>query len=236
MAKLAERLGSDAATFGYICEMAATESARSSSRPSPRAGSIYVPLRFLLSSPFGDWRGNDRRLTTPARSFGLERPNSSNRYELKNLERARRIERPTLTLARLCSTPELRPRSKWTRVMAEGPGKVKWRQVSRQGKFPKNFKACRPFPALPVRRATSVDFRGEGRPRERTAQLDPPLRPSAGGTLQSHTTGSAGALDADTVIAVVSFSRAIERILPPGHARLTAAARSALSAAHCIAW
>src|SRR5262245_19463871 len=27
------------------------------------------------------------------------------------LERARRFERPTLTLARLCSTPELRPRS-----------------------------------------------------------------------------------------------------------------------------
>lgn len=26
-----------------------------------------------------------------------------------NLERARRFERPTLTLARLCSTPELRP-------------------------------------------------------------------------------------------------------------------------------
>ena len=32
---------------------------------------------------------------------------------LKDLERARRIERPTLTLARLCSTPELRPHSKW---------------------------------------------------------------------------------------------------------------------------
>ena len=31
---------------------------------------------------------------------------------LRNLERARRIERPTLTLARLCSTPELRPHSK----------------------------------------------------------------------------------------------------------------------------
>ena len=31
---------------------------------------------------------------------------------LEKLERARRIERPTLTLARLCSTPELRPRSK----------------------------------------------------------------------------------------------------------------------------
>jgi hypothetical protein len=28
---------------------------------------------------------------------------------LEKLERARRIERPTLTLARLCSTPELRP-------------------------------------------------------------------------------------------------------------------------------
>ena len=32
---------------------------------------------------------------------------------LENLERARRIERPTLTLARLCSTPELRPHSKF---------------------------------------------------------------------------------------------------------------------------
>ena len=32
---------------------------------------------------------------------------------LEDLERARRIERPTLTLARLCSTPELRPHSKW---------------------------------------------------------------------------------------------------------------------------
>src|SRR5512135_3713778 len=31
---------------------------------------------------------------------------------MRILERARRIERPTLTLARLCSTPELRPRSK----------------------------------------------------------------------------------------------------------------------------
>src|SRR6201985_3272865 len=30
----------------------------------------------------------------------------------EKLERARRIERPTLTLARLCSTPELRPHSK----------------------------------------------------------------------------------------------------------------------------
>ena len=30
------------------------------------------------------------------------------------MERARRFERPTLTLARLCSTPELRPRSKCT--------------------------------------------------------------------------------------------------------------------------
>src|SRR5690349_20599440 len=30
---------------------------------------------------------------------------------LEYLERARRFERPTLTLARLCSTPELRPRS-----------------------------------------------------------------------------------------------------------------------------
>ena len=34
------------------------------------------------------------------------------RKSLKKLERARRIERPTLTLARLCSTPELRPRSR----------------------------------------------------------------------------------------------------------------------------
>src|SRR5579871_3082366 len=31
----------------------------------------------------------------------------------EKLERARRIERPTLTLARLCSTPELRPHSKF---------------------------------------------------------------------------------------------------------------------------
>ena len=30
---------------------------------------------------------------------------------VNQLERARRFERPTLTLARLCSTPELRPRS-----------------------------------------------------------------------------------------------------------------------------
>src|SRR6476469_3251545 len=36
------------------------------------------------------------------------------------LERARRFERPTLTLARLCSTPELRPRSKsWDGVIAQ---------------------------------------------------------------------------------------------------------------------
>src|SRR5712664_75330 len=52
---------------------------------------------------------------------------SSNRQRLTtliplgNLERARRFERPTLTLARLCSTPELRPRSKWERYRpAEG--------------------------------------------------------------------------------------------------------------------
>ena len=39
---------------------------------------------------------------------------------LGNLERARRFERPTLTLARLCSTPELRPRSKsWDGVIAQ---------------------------------------------------------------------------------------------------------------------
>src|SRR5215469_3364179 len=36
------------------------------------------------------------------------------------LERARRFERPTLTLARLCSTPELRPRSKGIGFMARG--------------------------------------------------------------------------------------------------------------------
>lgn len=43
--------------------------------------------------------------------------NGDNRLILsdKNLERARRIERPTLTLARLCSTPELRPQSKFGR-------------------------------------------------------------------------------------------------------------------------
>ena len=40
------------------------------------------------------------------------RPATANRTRSEweeNLERARRIERPTLTLARLCSTPELRP-------------------------------------------------------------------------------------------------------------------------------
>src|SRR5205085_6701441 len=42
-----------------------------------------------------------------------------------DLERARRIERPTLTLARLCSTPELRPQSKWTGVMAFSPQRFK---------------------------------------------------------------------------------------------------------------
>ncbi len=34
---------------------------------------------------------------------------SINFRDLVHLERARRFERPTLTLARLCSTPELRP-------------------------------------------------------------------------------------------------------------------------------
>ena len=50
---------------------------------------------------------------------------------IKNLERARRIERPTLTLARLCSTPELRPRSKWTVVMTNPPGRVNSLGISR---------------------------------------------------------------------------------------------------------
>ncbi len=31
-------------------------------------------------------------------------------FKVYQMERARRFERPTLTLARLCSTPELRPR------------------------------------------------------------------------------------------------------------------------------
>ena len=49
-----------------------------------------------MSRPFG---------LNPVRPEGLE-------YALARetlLERARRFERPTLTLARLCSTPELRP-------------------------------------------------------------------------------------------------------------------------------
>jgi hypothetical protein len=48
------------------------------------------------------------------------------RKPLNRLERARRIERPTLTLARLCSTPELRPRSRRMGVMAQGgrPGQA----------------------------------------------------------------------------------------------------------------
>src|SRR5689334_23623516 len=41
-----------------------------------------------------------------------------------NLERARRIERPTLTLARLCSTPELRPQSKLVGVY--GPARPRF--------------------------------------------------------------------------------------------------------------
>ncbi len=37
------------------------------------------------------------------------------------LERARRFERPTLTLARLCSTPELRPHSVSVRILYKSP-------------------------------------------------------------------------------------------------------------------
>jgi hypothetical protein len=39
-----------------------------------------------------------------------------------NLERARRFERPTPTLARLCSTPELRPRSVGARTPRDQEG------------------------------------------------------------------------------------------------------------------
>src|SRR5579862_4156457 len=43
----------------------------------------------------------------------FRRPHDNSLKSLEKLERARRIERPTLTLARLCSTPELRPHSKF---------------------------------------------------------------------------------------------------------------------------
>ena len=41
---------------------------------------------------------------------------------LENLERANGFEPSTLTLARLCSTPELRPRSKLGGVIAQASG------------------------------------------------------------------------------------------------------------------
>ncbi len=44
------------------------------------------------------------------RSQKSERPHPKMRPFRFRMERARRFERPTLTLARLCSTPELRPR------------------------------------------------------------------------------------------------------------------------------
>ena len=63
----------------------------------------------------------------------------------KPLERARRIERPTLTLARLCSTPELRPRSKGTRVMARTPALFKGLAF---GAAPARKTPCRLAPRL----------------------------------------------------------------------------------------
>lgn len=91
-----------------------------------------------------------------------------------DLERARRIERPTLTLARLCSTPELRPRSKWSAVMAEASGKVNSREAAQWAKFPKDFKG---------RADCSVEATGRGAARaaisgKATATMRPgPLSP-----------------------------------------------------------
>ena len=50
------------------------------------------------------------------------------------MERARRFERPTLTLARLCSTPELRPHSvgeALNRISRPAPQEVKWKKMVR---------------------------------------------------------------------------------------------------------
>src|SRR6185437_8760916 len=49
----------------------------------------------------------------PGKCCGAATDGHEQQWAGSNLERARRIERPTLTLARLCSTPELRPRSKF---------------------------------------------------------------------------------------------------------------------------
>ncbi len=46
-------------------------------------------------------------------------------FAVIQLERARRFERPTLTLARLCSTPELRPHRLDMRLIVRGRGACK---------------------------------------------------------------------------------------------------------------
>src|ERR1700753_1771821 len=76
-------------------------------------------------------------------------------FSWENLERARRIERPTLTLARLCSTPELRPQSKWRAVMTNRLWKVKCRTGPCVLKKSRYFNASQGF--SPRRRVRGVN-------------------------------------------------------------------------------
>ncbi len=107
---------------------------------------------------------------------------------LKNLERARRIERPTLTLARLCSTPELRPRSQVGRGLSPRDGKDSTAKI--RPWFPKrclpraSIAQCADSPAGPMspspslhERPLTIAARPDGaRGREATSGGDHPAR------------------------------------------------------------
>ena len=73
-----------------------------------------MPIRSISASSLAltkAVRDEDHRFR-PGRASELPQLGNEADGSATNLERARRIERPTLTLARLCSTPELRPQSK----------------------------------------------------------------------------------------------------------------------------
>ncbi len=58
------------------------------------------------------------------------------------MERARRFERPTLTLARLCSTPELRPHRSDGREISEGRGPCKGKNAPLGRIYPRTAAAA----------------------------------------------------------------------------------------------
>src|SRR4029077_590398 len=92
---------------------------------------LYVERQVCRSTAF---RSEGRKNLAGAASIAAVSPGTTRGHDqpasgrpirtLRNLERARRFERPTLTLARLCSTPELRPRSKQGMGLLPSPSQV----------------------------------------------------------------------------------------------------------------